>query len=521
MSYQEEAVASVTDFKEGEMKQVSVGETDILLAYHQGQYHAILAHCTHYGAPLVEGALYHGKVICPWHHACFDLKGKQCEPPGLDDLPSFEVRVEDDKIYVKVPDETSDRITPAMASLSESDERVYAVVGGGAAAAYGVEAMRDAGFTGRIVMISAEDEEPYDRPNVSKEYLQDEAPDEWMPLRSPDFYEQHGIERRKAKVTALDTTDQEVELSTGDTLRYNKVLLCTGSEANSLSVPGSDLAGVITLRSMDDSRKIRDKAKDIQQVVVVGSSFIGLEAAMSLQKLDCGVTVVSPEKVPFASRWGEPIGKLIQQLHEESGIRFEMETKVKEFRGNKSIESVVLENGKSLTAKLVVVGIGVHPATKMIRDITLADDGGIAVDEHLRVREDVYAAGDIARFPYQGQPTRIEHWRVACQQGRIAGQNMAGQPTTYQSVPFFWSAQQDAKFRYLGYVEDYDRIIYDGSVEDQEFVAYYVKNTVVKAAIGLNRDQEMAALEHLMNHQQVPTPEEIEAGVDILAQLKG
>lgn len=520
MTYREEVVASTTDLKDGEMKQVTVGETDVLLTYSDNQYQAVYAYCTHYGAPLVDGALYNNRVICPWHHACFNLKGKQCEPPGLDDLPTFEVRVEGEKIYVKVPEDAPERETPSLSDLDKSNSELYAIVGGGAAAAYAAEAMREAGFTGRIAMISAEDEVPYDRPNASKDYLQDEAPDEWMPLRSAEFYSEHGVERIYAEANLVDTDEKQIKLNTGDSINYNKVLICTGGKANSLSVPGSDLSGVFTLRSLRDSQQIRDKAKDAKNVVVIGSSFIGLEAAMSLQKLDCKVTVVAPEIIPFADRWGQPVGKLIRDLHDKNGIHFELETKAKEFKGEQKVEEVMLENGKSVPADLVVVGIGVKPATDMVHGLNLADDGGIPVNDQLQAANNVYAAGDVAQFPYRGQPTRIEHWRVACQQGRVAGYNMAGKSESFKSVPFFWTAQQGTNFRYLGHVQDFDRIIYDGSVEEKSFIAYYIKENTIQAALGVGKDREMAALEHLMYYRQTPTPEQVENGVDLFSLLK-
>lgn len=521
MANHQEPAASTQDFKNGDMKQVKVGDTDVLLACVDGQFYAVHAHCTHYGAPLVDGALHGDRVICPWHHACFSVKkGKQCEPPGLDDLPSYEVRVEDGAIYVTVPDGSGDRVTPPMADQDTGTEQLFAVVGGGAAAAYAVEALREADFTGRIVMISADDEVPYDRPNASKDYLQDEAPEEWMPLRSPDFYEQHGIERLYAEVSSVDTDQKTITLSQGDPIKYDKVLLCTGSQANQLSVPGAELPGIYTLRTLADSRKIKKAAQDAQKVTVIGSSFIGLEVATSIQELGCEVTVVAPEKVPFSDRWGEPVGKLIRDLHDQNGTHFELETKVKEFRGNNRVEEVVLENGRTLKTDLVVVGIGVKPATQYLSGLTTADDGGIPVDDQLRAAEDVYVAGDIAQFPYRGQSTRIEHWRVACQQGRVAGYNMAGRSETYRSVPFFWTAQQGTNFRYLGHVKDFDDVIYEGSVEDQEFMAYYLKDGKVGAILGVSRDQAMAAAEHLLYHDRMPASERLRQGVDLLDYLK-
>ncbi|MEQ9443497.1 MAG: FAD-dependent oxidoreductase [Cyclobacteriaceae bacterium] len=521
MTYQEEAVATTRDLREGDMKQVAVGETDVLLACIDNQYYAVSAYCTHYGAPLVDGALHGDRVICPWHHACFHLRqGKQCEPPGMDNLPAFEVRVENEQIYVKVPKDAPDRITPAFVERDTANAQVYAVVGGGAAAAYAVEAMREAGYTGRIIMISADEDIPYDRPNASKEYLQDEAPDEWMPLRSSDFYTQHEIEWLAKEVATVDTQGKKIVFTDDDSIRYDKVLLCTGGKVNTLPVSGANLKGVYTLRSLSDSRTIKEAAKSARKVTVVGSSFIGLEAAMSLQKLNCEVTVVAPEAIPFASRWGEPVGKLIRKLHDENGVHFELETKVREFNGkNGLVETVLLENGKAISTDLVVVGIGVKPATDFLQGVDLADDGGVPVNEYLMAMEDVYAAGDIAQFPYRGKPTRIEHWRVACQQGRLAGYNMAGKEQAYQSVPFFWTAQQGTNFRYLGHTKDFDRIIYDGSVEEQDFMAYYVKDEKIVAVLGVNRDKAMAAIEHLMFAEHMPTPEQVEKGVDVISLL--
>ncbi len=522
MPSQEEIVAKINDLQNGEMKQVTVGETDVLLARQNNKFYALHAYCTHYGAPLAEGVLNGNRLVCPWHHACFDVtSGHQLEAPGMDGLPSYEVRTEGEDVIVRVNDPEAERETPPMVKKDASNNQVYAVLGGGAAGAYAVEAMREAGYTGRIIMITRETDIPYDRVNCSKEFLQDEAPEEWMPLRSEEFYSDLDIEFMMGKtVTKVNAAAKKITFKDGETLVFDKLLLCTGGVPRKLEVPGNQLDNVFTLRSMKDSERIRDAGKTPQQVVVVGSSFIAMESAWSLSKLGCEVTVVSPDSAPFADKWGERIGKMIKHLHEENGIDFRLGEKVGKLEGKDQIERVVLETGEILEATLVLIGIGVQPATGFLEDISLEKDKGIQADQYLKVTPDVYAAGDIVHFPYMGDKVRIEHWKVACQQGRIAGYNMAGKKEPYKMTPFFWSTQQETNFRYVGYVKDYDRIIYDGNVEEEEFIAFYIKNKKVLAALGVNRDEEMAAIQELIREDNMPDLDDLEAGyVDYLSYL--
>lgn len=510
MTYQQAKVARKDELAPGEMKQVKVGETEVLLARYQDDFFATAAHCTHYGAPLADGLLHGKRIVCPWHHACFDVtNGDHLEPPGCDSLPSFEVEIDGEDIIVKVPKDAPAQRTPDMQDRDEKVSQLNLIVGAGTAAQYAAEAMRSSGYQGRILMITSDTETPYDRPNCSKEYLQDEAPAEWMPLRPPEFYEEHDIEILHAEVTELDAIQKQVSLSDGQKLKYDKVLLCTGGKPNKPDMPGADLKNAFTLRSMADSKEIMETAKKVKKVVIVGSSFIGMESAWSLNKLGCDVTVIAPGKHPFASLWGEEVGKMIQNLHEQEGIKFRMGRKVKALKGEQAVTSVVLDNEQEVETKLVLFGVGVKPATSYIKGLTLAEDGGVVVDKNFLAGEDVYAAGDIAHFPYHGEQVRIEHWRVACQHGRIAGYNMAGKSEAYESVPFFWTAQQGAQIRYVGYVKAYDDILFDGKVEAQEFIAYYKKEGELKAALGLNRDREMTMIEELLRIKKMPSPEEV------------
>lgn len=512
MSTQKYKVATREALSPGEMKQLKAGETEILLARHEDEFFATAAHCTHYGAPLAEGVLSGKRVICPWHHACFDVStGDQTEPPGCDSLPRFEVSVSGEDVYVSVPEDAPAQRMVAMKKRSESSEQLYAIIGGGAAGQYAAEALRAEGYQGRILMISQDKDLPYDRVNCSKEYLQGEAPAAWMPLRDTGFYEEYSIElMMDTTVKELDADQKKIQLLNGEVISYDKALICTGGAARKLDIAGADLENVFTLRSMQDSSQIQEAAKEAKKVVVIGSSFIGMEGAWSLSKLGCDVTVVSPEKVPFASKWGEEVGAMLKKKHEENGIKFKLETKVKSFDGDNKVKRVKMENGDSLETDMVLVGVGVDPATAFVKGIDLAQDGGIVVDDQLRAAKDLYAAGDVAHFPYKGDDARIEHWRLACQHGRLAGENMAGKEKAYTSVPFFWTAQQGLQIRYIGYTPDYDRIVVDGNIGEQDFIAYYVRDGLVKAALGINRDKEMAALHELIRLDRVPPVKDLE-----------
>lgn len=527
----EYAVARADDLQNGEMKQVAAGDTDVLLARVDGQYHAVYAYCTHYGAPLADGALSGDRVVCPWHHACFHLPtGDHLEPPGLDGLPRFQVRIEGDAVLVDVPDDAPNRRVASMADRDEQDERVAAVLGAGAAGAYAAEALRANGFTGRVVLISREDEVPYDRPNLSKDYLQGEAEEAWMPLRDADFYQTHAIELRLGQAaTRVDVRAKTLQFEDGSTLAYDGLVLCTGGTPRRLDVPGADLEGVYTLRSFQDSRELHEAAEAAGQAVVVGASFIGMEAAFSLRELGLDVTVVAPGETPFASVLGDRVGQRVQAIHEEHGVRFRLGRKVQRLDGDERVAGVTLDDGTSLDADLVVVGIGVTPATDFVEGVERGDEGGLEVDAHLRAAGGLYVAGDIAHFPHPqtGDGVRIEHWRLACQHGRLAGANLAaelaaeqpsaGKRQPYRSVPFFWTAHFGTNLRYVGHAEDPDEILYDGDPEDGAFIAYYVRDGQVRAAAGVGRDREMAALEEAMRRELLPAPETLAAGsVDLL-----
>src|SRR3989441_209854 len=445
MSYKDVTVANINEFADGKMKQVSANGTEILLARVRGKFHAVGAHCTHYGAPLVEGVLRSGRIVCPWHHACFDITtGDLQEPPALDALPRYEVKIEDDQVMVRVPDDASDRRTPQMTKRYTKDERLFIIAGGGAAGYTAAQTLREDGFTGRLVLITRENHLPYDRPNLSKEYLQGNAEPAWLPLRSEDFFAEHDIEVIQRKtIKCIDVAKKTITFADGEMLFCTALLVATGGEPRKLPFQLESQENVFVLRGYDDADAIIGAAEKGKRAVVIGASFIGMEVASSLKARGCEVTVVAPDDVPFKKILGAEIGKLFQGVHEEHGTKFKLGASVAGFAGAKTVTAVILDSGEHLEVDLVVVGVGVKPATDFLEGVSLHQDGGVIVDEHLCAADGVYAAGDIAYFPnpLTGEHQRIEHWRTAMQQGRIAAHNMAGKEKSYDGGPFFLTRQ--------------------------------------------------------------------------------
>lgn len=522
METREAVVAKIRELPEGTMKQVTVEGGDILLTNVGGKISALGAFCTHYSARLINGVLSGDTIVCPSHHACFCAKsGDLREPPALNALPKFEVVLRGEDIVVKLPEKIGKMRIPEMVSPDPArDARTFVVLGGGAAGNAAAQSLRQSGFQGKILLISNETDLPYDRPNLSKDYLQGEAKEEWMPLRSEKFFQNRGIELMLGKnVTGVDPRSRTIALEAGEGIRYDKLLLATGSVPRRLNVPGEALTNIFTLRSISDSRALVKACATAPRIVIVGASFIGLESASSLRKRGLQVTVVAPEAVPFEHVFGKEIGSMLRTAHEENGVAFHLGTAVEKFEGEDTVKAVTLKNGVRIDADVVLIGAGVKPNTEFLKDIPAQVDGSIRTDSHFQVAEDIYAAGDITSIPdpQTGEYIRIEHWRTAEQQGRDAALNMAGIPTANVSIPFFWTKQANLSIRYLGYTRGWDEIVFDGDVESRSFVAFYIRNNEVRAAAGCKRDKQMAAILERMRLRRMPAVAEIRAkSVDFL-----
>ena len=527
MEFKEITVAKVNEIRPGGMKEVAIEDQKILLVNMAGTFFALGCCCPHYGAPLADGMLHGDTLFCPWHHAIFHAQTGDLEaPPALDALPKYEVTIKGDDVMVKLPEKITQSRKPDMVTYDpQSDARTFVILGAGAAGNAAAQTLRADGYKGRILLITSESHLPYDRPNLSKAYLQGKASKEWMPLRPKKFYETYGIEILQQKnATTVNVAAKTITFADGAKLTYDKLLLATGSVPRRFDIPGSELKNIFTLRSLDDADQIIAACQQASHVAVIGASFIGLEVASSLTQPNRRVTVIAPEEVPFDRLFGKEVGKVFQTFHEGKGVMFKPGRTVTRFEGiGQQVKAVILENGEKVEADIVIVGIGVKPNTGFLQGIALQADGSIQVDASFRAAEDVYAAGDIARFPDQrsGRQIRIEHWRTAEQQGQVAAHNMAGKQATYTDIPFFWTKQGDIGLKYAGYAPKWDEIIIHGNIAAGSFLAFYISQNQVLAAAGMKRP-DMPAIHELMRINKMPKPVELRenTAIDFLALLK-
>jgi len=515
MESREIAVAKVDDLQNGDMKKITVNENvTIVLARINGMYYAFGGLCPHYEAPLEKGMLRGAHVYCQWHHAVFNALSGACEePPALKDISSYEVKVVGGTVFVCIPAKSPGDVPPAVAAPDRvGDNRTFVVVGGGAAGDSAVQTLRQNGFTGRVVMISSDNRPPYDRTNLNKSFLQGTGKEEWLPLRQKGYYMTLGVEMMlDTTVSGIDPATRSVVYNDNQTLSYDKLLIATGGTPKQLTIPGSELENVFTMRSFRDAERLVKTIGTTSSVAVIGASFIGLESAFSLTRRGCRVTVIAPEPVPFELVFGKEIGGMYRSLHEHNGVMFRLGEGVRSFEGDTHVTGVLLESGERIEAEIVLVGIGIRPATDFIRGVNKGRDGGIIVDRNMSAGNDIYAAGDVAQFPdwRTGDMIRIEHWRTAQQLGKCAALNMIGKNVPFGGVPFFWSSQVKVHIRYVGHASSWDDLIVDGDISSQDFITYYIKNGSVLAAAGINRDRELLVIEDLMQHNRMPDIEHL------------
>jgi NADPH-dependent 2,4-dienoyl-CoA reductase/sulfur reductase-like enzyme/nitrite reductase/ring-hydroxylating ferredoxin subunit len=472
-----------SDLADGAMLTGHLGEEEVLLVRHGGRISAISAHCTHYHGPLADGLVVGGTIRCPWHHACFALdSGEALAAPALSPLSCWQVEERDGRIIVGAKKEI-----PAPKKTGKAAERIV-IVGGGAAGFAAAEMLRRRGYAGAVTMLSNDNAAPVDRPNLSKDYLAGSAPEDWVPLRGDDWYGENNITLRlKTDVTALDPKARTLALADGSTVAFDKLLLATGAEPVKLPIPGADLPHVHVLRSLADSRAIIAQAKSAKRAVVIGASFIGLEAAAALRARDIEVHVAAPEKRPLERVFGPELGDFVRALHEEHGVIFHLEDSITAI----GRDSVTLKSGATLPADLVVVGVGVKPRQALAEKAGLTIDRGVSVNEYLETSAPgIFAAGDIARWPdpLTGERIRVEHWVVAERQGQCAALNMMGQRTPFRAVPFFWSQHYDVPINYVGHAEKWDTIEIEGDVMKRDCVARYRLGGRVLAVASIYRD---------------------------------
>jgi 3-phenylpropionate/trans-cinnamate dioxygenase ferredoxin reductase subunit len=495
-----------TDLAEGA---TLVGHADgeaVLLARVGGAVHALAATCTHYGGPLGEGLLVGETVRCPWHHACFSLRtGAAVRPPALNDLAVWEVEEVDGRVRVLRKIHEGGGMSAALreSRRPSSAPSSVVIVGAGAAGDAAAETLRREGYQGPVTMIDADDGAPCDRPNLSKDYLAGTAPEEWIPLHPPEFYEQHGIEIVRDVVESLDARRRTLTLRDGSVREYGALILAPGAEPVRLPIAVAEGAPFHYLRTLADSRALIAAAQSARRAVVIGASFIGLEVAASLRHRGIDVVVVAPEAHPLERVLGRELGAFIRRVHEANGVLFHLGHTV----GEVLADGVVLDDGTRLDGDLVVAGVGVRPRVDLARGAGLAVDNGIVVNEFLATAaRGVYAAGDAARFPdaRTGEAVRVEHWVLAQRHGQAAARNVLGARARFEGVPFFWSQHYDVVIAYVGHASRWDRVQVEGDPDARDATVTYWRVGRRLAVATIFRDRESLRTEVAMEAEAVP-----------------
>ncbi|XP_041457152.1 apoptosis-inducing factor 3-like isoform X2 [Lytechinus variegatus] len=491
----ESVVCKVDDMKDGEMREVDVGKGKALLVKELGEFSAIGHKCTHYGAPLVKGALCNGRVRCPWHGACFSTKTGDIEDfPGLDSVPKYEVRIDGDKVIVSGNSKelASHKRVKKMCTRSPDDDKTVLIIGGGAASITCAETLRQEGFKGQVIIATKEKHLPYDRPKLSKAM---NSKPESLSLRNADFFTIYDITMMTEKeATSVDTVLNSVTFLDGENISFDYLLIATGGKPRTLNVTGNDLDGVCLLRSPEDGNTIAEIGQG-KNVVIVGTSFIGMEVAAYLSDKAASITVIGRGSAPYKASLGEKVGKALQKLAESKGVRFVMENGVSEFKGEGGrLKKVILKDGQTIAADVCVLGVGVTPATDFLSDseLKMTDRGAVCVDKYMKTNKtNIYAAGDIASFPLamaENREVNIGHWQIAHAHGRVAALNMLDQKVEMETVPFFWTQIFGKSVRYAGFNEGFDDVVVTGDLDELRFVAYYIKDDIVVAMASMNSD---------------------------------
>ena len=491
------AGVAVADVPDGGMVAGRVGADDVLLVRSGDSMYAVAPLCSHYSAPLADGLVVGHTLRCPLHHACFSLRsGEALRAPALDPLACWRVEHVRGVAFVRerLPAATrSERFQVVRGAGPDS----VVIIGGGAAGLAAAEMLRRAGYERPVTILSADDSAPCDRPNLSKDYLAGTAAEDWIALRTEDFYAEHRIELLlNAKVDAIDIEHRSVRLSDGRTFDYGALLIATGADPIQLQIDGAHSTQLHYLRSFADSRSIISRLGTARRAVVVGSSFIGLEVAASLRERGLAVHVVGLEKVPMERVLGPELGHFVQALHESHGVSFHLGASIARIDG----DTAILSDGAQVPAEIVIIGAGVRPALSLAERAGLALDRGVVVDRYLQTSAPgVFAAGDIARWPdpHSRANIRVEHWVVAESQGQAAALNILHAQQPFDAVPFFWSQHYDVTINYAGHAETWDTIEIDGSLEAHDAIVRYrlAGRTLAVASIGRDRESLLAELQ--------------------------
>lgn len=481
--------------REGEVLVGHVEGESVMLTRQNGEIFAVGSKCSHYGGPLNEGVISEGEVHCPWHHSVFNLRtGEVVKAPALNPIPCWRTEVRCNMIYV------TEKLRYGVFRRKGTETEQIVIVGSGAAGVSAAVSLRRHGFLGCINVISEDKFLPYDRPNLSKDYLAGKAPEEWIPLWSQEFYNEHRIHfELNSMVERIDSATKKVFLANGKSFRFSKCLIATGGKPIKPRIPGIDKDHVYMLRSLQDCRAVIARTSFSSRVVIMGAGFIGLEAAASLRARNMDVLVVATEEIPLMKVMGVHVGSFLKKLHTDHGVQFHLGHTVKEIKDR----CVVLDDNSILECDFVLVGTGVKPDVQLAETAGCEIDNGVLVDEFLETSiPDIFAAGDIARWPdsHCRKRIRVEHWEVAERQGQVAALNMLGDKVPFQDVLFFWTTHYDVNLGYLGFSDGFDRMDVMGDIEKRDFAVAYYEDMQVAAVLTVGRDKESLLVEEAMTH---------------------
>ncbi|WP_348654123.1 FAD-dependent oxidoreductase [uncultured Psychrobacter sp.] len=518
---------SAEGIKDGGMKSFKQDDDSIILITRDGdEFNAFDGKCTHAGADLGEGLRCGNRVICPWHHGTFDsTDGSLIEPVAMKGLTRYSVTRQGDHLIVDTTSNINER-----ADNDQLADTHTIIVGGGGAGFMTANQLRHTGYGGKITLISADNKAPYNRPLLSKAFLAGQMDESKLILGGSNWADRNNIDLRlNQRVSEVLPNENAIiiENNNGDNEKQSAdfLVVATGAEPKIPPFKGADLAGVFTLRSMSDAKAIKEASQD-KHVVIVGTGFIGMEAAAALSQAGeaASITVVGRSARVMSNIVSEAVSNALVKLHEEHGVNFAFGANVADINGDKGkVNSVTLTDGTEIKADVVILGTGVAPRTDLLEQVN--DPDGVQVDNELQLRDGVYALGDIAKATNQMGRMRIEHWRVALQHGMVTAAAILNDDnvnTLEERIPFFWTAQYGKSLRYSGHAATPDKGILFGTPDDLDYIEYYFddegENTRASAASSLGRDKELIAFSELLRRGHAPTRAQINAGFDIIEQ---
>ncbi|MBI0426673.1 FAD-dependent oxidoreductase [Psychrobacter sp. NG27] len=534
---------SKADIPNGGMKSYKQEDDSIILITRDDdEFHAFDGKCPHAGADLGNGLRCGHRVVCPWHHATFDSRdGSLLEPIAIEGLTQYELTDDGDDVTVDI----SAKINAAIEKDKLTDTHTL-IVGGGAAGFMTANQLRHTGYGGKITLISADDQAPYNRPLLSKAFLAGNMGEDKLLLGGSDWADNNDIELRLNQTVSEVLPNESTIVTTDDSGNSERqtadfLVVATGAEPNIPPIKGADLDGVYTLRSMDDAKLIKAASHD-QRVIIIGTGFIGMEVASALAQAGttASITVIGQDQRVMGNIVSETVSNALIKLHEDKGINFVFDatvntiTEVKrvvnpsENEAHKTfsqVGGVTLASGEHIDADIVILGTGVSPRTALLNEVN--DPDGVQVDDHLQLRDGVYALGDIAKASGQMGRMRIEHWRVAMQHGMVTAAAILNDDSVDSleaRIPFFWTMQYGKSLRYSGHAATPEHSMLFGTPDTLNYIEYYFDDTGedsrATAASTLGRDKELVAFSELLRRGHAPTRAQLDAGFDIIKQAQ-